>query len=257
MPGRKHAAPGYGGERREHALSISLFHAVATLANEQRRWPLAMLMQAGDKSVAAFNLVHQPVRAQEFQRPVNRHWRMAHAFLRHLVDNVIGADGAMVLGHAAQDVAPLLGQPRAALDAHPLGAGDEVGLAMAVVMRSGGKHGVIILLLASFARRAMMALPAWRIRMSGTAKATVMIDNDRVIVTEYRFAPGANTGWHKHGHDYVITPLMDGRLKLESATGASFADLKQGASYFRNAGVEHDVINASEGEFAFVEVELK
>ena len=26
--------------------------------------------------------------------------------------------------------------------------------------------------------------------MSGEAKATVFIDNDRVIVTEYRFAPG-------------------------------------------------------------------
>ena len=29
--------------------------------------------------------------------------------------------------------------------------------------------------------------------MTGTAKATVFIDNDRVVVTEYRFAPGANT----------------------------------------------------------------
>jgi hypothetical protein len=27
--------------------------------------------------------------------------------------------------------------------------------------------------------------------MTGTAKATVHIENDRVIVTEYRFAPGA------------------------------------------------------------------
>jgi hypothetical protein len=30
---------------------------------------------------------------------------------------------------------------------------------------------------------------------------TVQIDNDRVIVTEWRFAPGTDTGHHVHGHD--------------------------------------------------------
>ena len=93
--------------------------------------------------------------------------------------------------------------------------------------------------------------------MTGTAKATVFIDNDRVIVTEYRFAPGANTGWHRHGHDYVVVPLMDGKVKLETSSGSSFADMKKGAPYFRNAGVEHDVINANETEYAFIEIELK
>jgi quercetin dioxygenase-like cupin family protein len=92
---------------------------------------------------------------------------------------------------------------------------------------------------------------------TGTAKATVFIENEKVIVTEYRFAPGANTGWHRHGHDYVIVPLMDGKLKLETAEGTSFAEMKKGAPYFRNAGVEHDVINANDGEYAFIEIELK
>ena len=93
--------------------------------------------------------------------------------------------------------------------------------------------------------------------MSGTAKATKFIDNERVIVTEYRFAPGANTGWHRHEHDYVVVPLMDGRVKLETAQGESFAEMKVGSPYFRKAGVEHDVINANEGEYAFIEIELK
>lgn len=93
--------------------------------------------------------------------------------------------------------------------------------------------------------------------MTNPAKATVFVDNDRVIVTEYRFAPGANTGWHRHGHDYVVVPLMDGKVKLETASGTSFAEMKKGAPYFRNAGVEHDVINANDGEYAFIEIELK
>ena len=53
--------------------------------------------------------------------------------------------------------------------------------------------------------------------MHGNAKATRLIENDRVIVTEYRFAPDANTGWHRHAYDYVVVPMMDGRLKLVTA----------------------------------------
>ena len=91
----------------------------------------------------------------------------------------------------------------------------------------------------------------------GSAKSTVFIENDRVIVTEYRFAPGANTGWHKHGHDYVVVPLMDGRVRLETPTGPAHAEMKAGVPYFRHAGVEHDVINANDTEYAFIEIELK
>ncbi len=93
--------------------------------------------------------------------------------------------------------------------------------------------------------------------MTGTAKPTTLIDNDRVIVTEWRFAPGANTGWHRHAHDYVVVPLMDGKVKLETKEGTSFAEMKKGAPYYRKTGVEHDVINANEGEYAFIEIELK
>ena len=93
--------------------------------------------------------------------------------------------------------------------------------------------------------------------MAGSAKAVKHIENDRVIVTEYRFAKGDNTGWHRHAHDYVIVPLLDGRLKLVTSAGESFADMKKGAPYFRNAGVEHDVVNATDGDYAFIEVELK
>lgn len=93
--------------------------------------------------------------------------------------------------------------------------------------------------------------------MTGSAKATKFIDNDRAIVTEWRFAPGASTGWHRHAHDYVVVPLMDGRLKLVTRDGESFADMKAGVPYFRPAGVEHDVINANDGEYAFIEVEIR
>jgi quercetin dioxygenase-like cupin family protein len=90
------------------------------------------------------------------------------------------------------------------------------------------------------------------------AVPTVQVDNDRVRVTEWRFAPGAETGQHVHRMDYVVVPSANGRLKLVSPQGEeSFADLKLGESYFRNAGVHHNVISANDFGFAFVEIELK
>ena len=89
------------------------------------------------------------------------------------------------------------------------------------------------------------------------ARATVLIENDRVRVTEWRFAPRAATGWHRHEYDYVVVPLTSGRLLLKTAAGEQYADLTRGVPYFRNVGVEHDVINANDGEFVFVETELK
>jgi quercetin dioxygenase-like cupin family protein len=93
--------------------------------------------------------------------------------------------------------------------------------------------------------------------MSLGARPTVQVDNDRVRVTEWRFAPGAATGWHRHEHDYVIVPLGTGRLRVVSGQGESTAELSAGQADFRVAGVEHDVVNASSDEFAFVEVEVK
>ena len=90
------------------------------------------------------------------------------------------------------------------------------------------------------------------------AVASVQVDNERVRVTEWRFAPGAETGEHIHALDYAEVPLSDGRLKIVSPQGEeTFADLKRGASYFRKAGVHHNVINANDFEYAFIEIEIK
>jgi len=89
------------------------------------------------------------------------------------------------------------------------------------------------------------------------AVPTTQIDNERVIVTEWRFAPGAETGWHRHGHDYVVCPATSGRLLLETPDGNVEAELEVGQPYFRNEGVEHNVINVGDDELVFIEIELK
>lgn len=90
------------------------------------------------------------------------------------------------------------------------------------------------------------------------AKPTVFIDNPRTRVTEWRFAPGAATGWHRHEYDYVVVPMLDGKLEIVTGEGEStIAELAAGVPYFRQVGVEHDVKNANDYEFAFIEVEFK
>jgi quercetin dioxygenase-like cupin family protein len=89
------------------------------------------------------------------------------------------------------------------------------------------------------------------------AKPAVQIENDRVIVTEHRFAPGAETGWHRHAHDYVVVPLTTGNLLLEEKDGNRQARLSTGVPYFRSLGVQHNVVNANDFEFVFVEIEIK
>lgn len=89
------------------------------------------------------------------------------------------------------------------------------------------------------------------------AVPTVQIDDDRTIVTEWRFAPGAETGWHRHGLDYIVVPMTTGRLLAETADGDTAVSLTRGVSYARPEGVEHNIVNINDFEFVFVEIELK
>ncbi len=94
--------------------------------------------------------------------------------------------------------------------------------------------------------------------MQGTASSKVLIENARTRVTEWRFAGrGDNTGWHRHEHDYVVVPLLDGVLELHEPDGQTRrSELRSGAPYFRPRGVEHDVANGNDFEYAFIEIEF-
>ena len=55
------------------------------------------------------------------------------------------------------------------------------------------------------------------------AVPTVQLDNERTRVTEWRFAPGAATGWHCHEYDYVVVPMTTGQLLLKEPEGERYA----------------------------------
>ena len=90
------------------------------------------------------------------------------------------------------------------------------------------------------------------------ATATQVIDDARVRVTRFDFAPGAETGWHTHGYDYVITTLTECQMELEHPDGTKTQNnVPAGTSYRRTEGIEHNVINGGDATMSFVEVELK
>ena len=90
------------------------------------------------------------------------------------------------------------------------------------------------------------------------ARSEVQVDNAEVRVTEWRLAPGSATGHHTHGMDYVIVPIVAGEMTIVAPGGArSKAQIAAGKSYFRKAGVEHDVLNETSTEIVFLEIELK
>lgn len=94
--------------------------------------------------------------------------------------------------------------------------------------------------------------------MRQTCTATLLVDDDRVRVARFDFAPGAETGWHRHGHDYVITAITDCPMRIEEPGGGTRQVLvAAGTAYRRDKGVEHNVINDGAEPMSFVEVELK
>jgi quercetin dioxygenase-like cupin family protein len=90
-----------------------------------------------------------------------------------------------------------------------------------------------------------------------SAERVVQIDNERVRVTRWSFPVESSTGHHRHDYDYVVVPLSTGHLLVRSKAGQSSGELVTGEAYFRQSGVEHEVINDNDFEIAFVEIELK
>jgi quercetin dioxygenase-like cupin family protein len=164
----------------------------------------------------------------------------------------------MARRHAVENIPALPGQFAAAPLARLFGPGNQVRGAMGmVVVRVRERHECYNITYLRKWQVPPQYVESQGAAMTRTATPKVHIENDRVIVTEWRFAKGANTGWHRHEHDYVVVPLMDGKVKLETKDGTSFAEMKKGVPYFRKVGVEHDVINANDGDYAFIEIELK
>ncbi|SON55006.1 Cupin domain protein [Hartmannibacter diazotrophicus] len=89
------------------------------------------------------------------------------------------------------------------------------------------------------------------------AVPTMLLDDDKVRVIRWDFAPGADTGWHRHGLDYVVVPMTDCSFLIEEDGGERRVEMAQGQVYRRDEGVEHNVVNGGSAPMSFIEVEMK
>ncbi|CAM1373665.1 cupin domain-containing protein [Tenacibaculum xiamenense] len=89
------------------------------------------------------------------------------------------------------------------------------------------------------------------------ASSAIQIDNEKVRVTSWLFEPNTETGWHKHAYNYIVVPQSEGTLSIQNKETKVLHHIEKGKSYYRELGVEHNVINENNYCFSFIEIELK
>lgn len=89
------------------------------------------------------------------------------------------------------------------------------------------------------------------------AASEALVDDERAIVTKWSLPPGAETGGHTHGLDYLVVYLTDGILTIEANGQVIEAPVSKHAVTSRPAGVQHNVCNRSGAAVEFIEIELK
>jgi beta-alanine degradation protein BauB len=86
----------------------------------------------------------------------------------------------------------------------------------------------------------------------------VIFENDLVRVWELAVEPGKSKGLHRHDLPYVIVPLTDGKIEIESIDGRVYRPHDRvGEAIWRDAGEIHDLKNLGDSTYRNVLVEIK
>jgi beta-alanine degradation protein BauB len=87
----------------------------------------------------------------------------------------------------------------------------------------------------------------------------VMYENELVRVWDFVVEPGKSKGWHRHELPYVIIPMTDGDIELESALTGDIERPKGkiGEPIWRDAGEVHDLRNVGKDTYRNILIELK
>lgn len=93
---------------------------------------------------------------------------------------------------------------------------------------------------------------------SGSIGTTIIFENDLVRVWSIDVEEGGNKAWHHHRLPYVIVPIGDGRIELETRDGTIMQiEDKSGAAIWRDAGEIHELRNRGQGTYRNVLIEIK
>lgn len=90
---------------------------------------------------------------------------------------------------------------------------------------------------------------------SEAAQPELLFTDDSVRITRHSLVPRATTGVHTHEYDYVVIPVHGGVVRVERGAESTEFMMTAGAPYVRESGVTHSLVNVSESEIVFVELE--
>jgi beta-alanine degradation protein BauB len=86
----------------------------------------------------------------------------------------------------------------------------------------------------------------------------ILFENDLVRVWELAVEPGTSKGWHRHDLPYVIVPMTDGTIEIESKDGHIVRPKDEaGKAIWRDPGEIHDLRNLGSAVYKNVLVEIK
>ena len=85
-----------------------------------------------------------------------------------------------------------------------------------------------------------------------------LLENEHTRITRWTYAPGHQTGWHKHEWDYVTIQQSGGTLLLQGSDSTETrVEYENGRAVAWSAPVEHNAVNVSDGEVRVLEIEYK
>lgn len=95
-------------------------------------------------------------------------------------------------------------------------------------------------------------------RSLGPIGDKILFENDVVRVWSISLEPGARQPWHRHDLPYLIVPLTDGENLMFFADGREReTHEKVGEVLWREPGIPHELLNASDWRYRNVLIEMK
>ncbi|MGE0253279.1 MAG: hypothetical protein AB7N54_01685 [Alphaproteobacteria bacterium] len=86
----------------------------------------------------------------------------------------------------------------------------------------------------------------------------VLVDDEKMQLTYYNFAPGEETGWHTHPYDYVVVTFDEGQFELQTTDGKVNRIRSNGLNhYLVRGGMRHCAKNIGTTDITLIEIELK
>ena len=90
------------------------------------------------------------------------------------------------------------------------------------------------------------------------ARREVIREDAMTTVSMFTVAPGEETGWHRHEHDYFVINLTDAHFTFDLRNAPPGETINRARdTHAHPAGIEHNARNAGTNDIVLIEIEYK